>query len=413
MSDAMVDTEKYKWRVAAAAFLGYTFDGVDFMVLSLVLPFIIKEWGITLAQGGVIATATLFGACLGGYIFGPIADKFGRKKSMIACITFFSITTGLCGFAQDYVQLAIIRFISGLGLGAQWALGATMLAEFFPPHQRGKASSSMQMGWPVGYAIAICFQLFLVPAFGWRALFFAGVSAFLVAVYVMFFVPESPVWLKARENKRLGIKSQTQTAAQAIKWTELFKGKNFKVTLLATALCACALTTYWLFGTWLPTLLAKERGLSLKAMAGYLMWVNVWSVGGYIVGGWLGDKISRRILIGTTSIVTGIITYFWMGSSDQTVFFCLGMATYFVGSAFWATMSAFVSEQFSTTTRAFAVSFSFGTGRLVAAVFPFIVGAIAAQITLSSAIALVVFIYALGGIIAFMMNDTKGTVVVD
>ena len=195
-------------RSPAIAFAGYTFDAVDMVITALALPLIMKEWGLNMMQAGTVVTALLIGACFGGFIFGPIADKFGRKKALMWCIAFFSITTALAGFAQNHIQLAVLRFVAGLGLGAEWALGTTMIAEFFPAEKRGKASAWMMIGWPVGYFIALGLQAALVPLFGWRALFFAGTAGMLLAGYIWLFIPESPVWLRAQAKKKLGASHQ-------------------------------------------------------------------------------------------------------------------------------------------------------------------------------------------------------------
>lgn len=410
---AIVNPEKYKWRAGFGAVAGYTFDGVDFMVLSLAIPFLMKAWGISMAEAGAIATATLFGNAIAGYIFGPLADKIGRKKSLVICIFFYGITTAMCGFAQSYVQLMVIRFISGLGLGAQWALSATLLAEFFPPTQRGKASSAMQAGWPIGYAIAVGFQIWLVPVYGWRALFFAGGSSLLIAIYIWLFVPESPVWLKAQENKRLGLKSQSSTEGKAVKWTELFKGGDAKVMWLAIAICGAALTAFMVMGTWLPTALAKERGFNMKEMANYLLWTNVFQLIAYPFAGIIGDKFGRKLLIASSSILTGACLYFWMNAPDKTVFFALGMAVQFAGALFWSNLGAFLAEQFATATRATALSFAFSTGRVISTVTPFLFGALAMKTGLAFVFTLTAACYLVTSGATLLLKETKGTVVVD
>lgn len=134
----VVDPALHTGKVGTIAFAGYTFDAVDMVITALALPLIMKEWGLNMMQAGTVVTALLIGACFGGFIFGPIADKFGRKKALMLCIAFFSITTGLAGFAQDHIQLAVLRFIAGLGLGAEWALGTTMIAEFYPAEKGEK-----------------------------------------------------------------------------------------------------------------------------------------------------------------------------------------------------------------------------------------------------------------------------------
>jgi MFS family permease len=350
------DRQPGRRRVAAAAIAGYAFDGVDIMVLALALPFILKDWGISMVQGGLIVTAMLVGTSLGGYIFGPIADRYGRKRALVWCISFFALTTGLCGFAQDYIQLSILRLISGLGLGAEWAIGGTLLAEFYPAKERGKANSWMQSGWPIGYAIALGFQAFLVPIYGWRAMFFAGTSALLVAAYIHFFVPESPVWLKAQSDKQLGIRVDQAPAPTVL---DLFRGVYGRKFVFTTMICAAALMAYWAVNTWLPTLLTKERGLDMKQMTGLLLVLQVACLLGYFIGGTIADKIGKRRLIAWSALLSAVSFYFWLGmTTSPTVFVVLAIVHYVIASAFWATLASFLAEQFPTAIRARGVSSS-------------------------------------------------------
>jgi MFS family permease len=226
----IADPEKFKWKALTGAVLGYVFDALDFMVLALAIPLLVREWGISLASAGFISTATIFGAAFGGYIWGPLTDKLGRKKVLMVCLAWFGVFTAICGFANSYWQLAVFRFLAGLGLGGEWAIGAALVTEFFPPHQRARATSAVQSAWPVGYAIALGINAYLVPTYGWQCLFFAGALAFVAVIFIGIFVPESPAWLQAAINKEEGRESVSKTVADAASRTDLFKGGNLKTT---------------------------------------------------------------------------------------------------------------------------------------------------------------------------------------
>ena len=402
----VVDPAMHTGKVGAVAFAGYSFDAVDMVITALALPLIMKEWGLNMMQAGTIVTAMLIGACCGGFIFGPIADKFGRKKALMWCIGFFSITTGLAGFAQDTFQISVLRFVAGLGLGAEWALGTTMLAEFFPAEKRGKASAWMMIGWPVGYFIALGLQAALVPMFGWRALFFAGTAGMLLAGYIWLFVPESPVWLRAQAKKKLG--ASAANAGAAVKLTDLFKPANFKITLLTTTICLSALMTYWAVNTWLPTLLAKERGLNMKTTVIYLVMFNVGNVIGFIFGGQIGDKFGKRNIMIISGILSAIMFYVWLGmTADLTLFLWLGVLYHAVGATFWATLPAFVAEQFPTNIRAFGTSTSYSAGRFASTLIPMALGAAAMKVGLAVAIAFMAVFYLVAAAATFMLRDRK------
>jgi MFS family permease len=400
----VVDPAKHTGKVAAVAFAGYTFDAVDMVITALALPLIMKEWGLNMMQAGTVVTALLIGACFGGFIFGPIADKFGRKKALMWCIAFFSITTGLAGFATDHFQLAVLRFVAGLGLGAEWALGTTMIAEFYAVEKRGKASSWMMIGWPVGYFIALGLQAALVPLFGWRALFFAGTTGMILAAYIWLYIPESPVWLRAQAKKKLG--ASTANPVAAVKLTDLFKPANIKITSLTTTICLCALMTYWAVNTWLPTLLLQERGLKLKGVILYLVMFNIGNVIGFLFGGRIGDKLGKRNVMVVSGVLSAIMFYVWLGmTTDMTLFLWLGVLYHAVGATFWATLPAFIAEQFPTNIRAFGTSTSYSAGRFASTLIPMALGAAAMKYGLSGAIAFMAVFYLIASAATFMLRD--------
>ncbi|MBI5259341.1 MAG: MFS transporter [Burkholderiales bacterium] len=405
---AVADAGHHRGRVLGAAIAGYAFDGVDLMVIALTLPLVLKEFSISMVQGGIIVTAMLLGAVLGGFIFGPIADKFGRKKALVWCIAWFGITTGLGGLAQDATQLAVLRFLAGLGLGAEWSLGATMLAETYPADKRGKANSYMQMGWPLGFIFALACQYLLVPSYGWRAMYFAGSLAVLVALYIQFFVPESPVWLKAQAAKKAGLGGAAAAAAPSAKLSDLFRGTNLKTFLYAVIICTSALMAYWGVNTWLPTLLVKERGMGPKDVSTFLMALNIVSLPVYFIASFIVDKIGKRMMIIVSAAISALSLYGWLGFGwDAQVFFILGLVHWATATAMWAGFGAYLAEQFPTNIRAVGVASSFSVGRGVMSFVPMALGAAAtATASLTTAIGYLAVFYFVAAIGAYLLRET-------
>jgi MFS family permease len=408
-SGAIVDPAKYRGKVLAAAIAGYAFDGFDIMVLALTIPVLLGEWagqGFNLVQVGVVATAMLIGMSLGGYVFGPIADKFGRKKGLIWCIAFFGITTGLTFFAQNYIQLAALRFLAGLGLGAEYALGGTMVAEFFPPEKRGKLSSWVQMGWPLGFGVAVVAQYFMMPIWGWRSLYLLGTSAVLVAIYIQIFVPESPVWLKAQENKKKGI---VVAGPPAAKLTDLFKGANMRAFLTVTLFFTSMLITYWAVNTWLPTVLARERGMSPKQYSGFLMVMQFMAVIAYFAAGIVADKFGKRRTMAVCAFLSALTLALWLGMEweDDRIFWVLGAIAWAVASGVWALAIGLTVEQFPTNVRAVGFASAYSTGRLLTTLVPLVMGAVAVKIGLTQVMAAVSIFYFIAMIAILLMKESK------
>lgn len=420
MANAMTNGEmiianpaQYKWKALTGAILGYTFDALDFMVLALAIPLLVKGWGISLASAGLISTATIFGAALSGYLWGPLADKYGRKKTLILCLAWFGFFTAFCGLATNYVQLAVLRFIAGIGLGGEWVIGAALITEFFPPEQRARATSAVQSGWPIGYAIALGVNAYIVPSHGWQWLFYSGILALVAAVYIGIFVPESPAWLKSQLNKKQGVGAVSNTVVKVESWTELLKGANFKTTFLAFGLCASCLVSYWGAGSWIPSYLSTERGLDIKAMSGYLMILNVGGFIGYYAYGFLADKLGRRVNFIFGSLASAVVMLIWINLSSPSAILWMAGIFGFITYGYWGPLAAFVSEQFPTQFRGIGTSIAYASGRMMSALAPFLMGGIAAKYSLGMALGCVAVIYALGALFSYFMKETKDVVVVD
>ncbi len=407
-SGTIVDPAKYRGKVLGAAIAGYAFDGFDIMVYALTVPVLFKDWfaqGFNIMQAGAIGTAMLIGMSLGGYIFGPIADKFGRRKGMIWNLAFFGITTGLTAFAQDYLQLGALRFLAGLGLGAEYALGGTMVAEFFPPEKRGKLSSWVQMGWPIGFGAAIVAQYFMQPIWGWRSLYLLGTSAVLVSIYIAIFVPESPVWLKAQEAKKKGV---AVAGAPAAKLSDLFRGANLPAFLIVSLFFISMLTTYWAVNTWLPTVLARERGMSPKAFSSFLIFLQLACVVAYVVGGIIADKFGKKITMAVSAFLSAVTLFFWLGFKwDDNIFYALGTLNWGIASVVWAVAMGLTVEQFPTNIRAVGFASAFSTGRLVATLVPIAMAAVAMKIGLTMVMAAVSVFYLIAMFAILLMKETK------
>ena len=129
-------TRKERWKVMWASIVGYAMDGLDVLILSFAMAAIVAEFGLTLGEGGLIATYTLIGTVLGGYLFGVFADYFGRVHTFALTIIIFSIFTGACAFADNVMHLNILRFLAGLGLGGEYGIGMTLVTETWPAAKR-------------------------------------------------------------------------------------------------------------------------------------------------------------------------------------------------------------------------------------------------------------------------------------
>ncbi|MFD2722449.1 MFS transporter [Ignatzschineria indica] len=160
-------------KTLLASTLGYAMDGLDIMILAFAMILIKAEFGLTDAEGGMIQTITLIGTVIGGIFFGMLADKFGRVRVFNWTILLFSIFTGLAAISTSAEMFTIFRFIAGLGLGGEFGIGMTLVAETWPAHKRSRATAVVAIGFQVGIVLAALVSL-LSPYIGWHGMFLIG-----------------------------------------------------------------------------------------------------------------------------------------------------------------------------------------------------------------------------------------------
>src|SRR5262245_12055474 len=180
-------------------------DAMDVMLYSMVLADLVAHLGMSKPQAGFLNSLTLFASALGGLLFGFLADRIGRTRALMGSILVYSLASFACGLTETIQQLAVFRFILGLGMGGEWTTGAALIAETWPARHRGKALGLMQSAWAIGEMIAAGVTLSVLPRFGWRAVFFVGVLPALVVLWIRRDVPESQIWLERGKEKPVSL----------------------------------------------------------------------------------------------------------------------------------------------------------------------------------------------------------------
>src|SRR5260370_34605106 len=181
-----------------ACFLGWTLDAFDFFVLVLCLPAIGKDFHTDIpAVAGTIAVTLAFRP-VGAFVFGLLADRYGRRLPLMIDLVFYSVIALLCGLAPDFGTFLVLRALFGIGMGGEWGVGASLAMEKVPPRWRGVLSGLLQEGYAVGYLLAACCYFVVFPRWGWRPMFLIGVLPALLALFVCIEVKESRVWEKTK-----------------------------------------------------------------------------------------------------------------------------------------------------------------------------------------------------------------------
>jgi len=392
------------WMSLGGAFAGWTLDAMDWMLLALSLPLIEADFHVSLRQVALLATLTLFGAAVGGTLMGIIADYFGRVRTLMLTMILYGVFTAACGVAQTFNQLLILRVLCGFGLGGEWGVGATLVSEYWPDKYRAKCTSFVHSGWPVGYGLATLAYMWVTPHWGWRGLFFIGIIPAIIAIWFRTAVPEPEAWKESHE-KRTAAHDAHQPAPK-FPLTQLFSRSYIRVTLLGGVLASGALMAYWGSATWLPSYLAKARGLNIVKTAGFLIFLNAGAFLGYQFFGWLADKHGRRLsfTLGMFGSIIVTLAYVMMGSEKALLYF--GPIFGFVSYGFFGPFGAFISELFPAESRATGTTLVFNIGRCASMASPYIIGALAETRGLGFGLGATVVFNLVGLIALFLLPET-------
>jgi len=387
---------------------GWALDAMDVQLYSFVIPTLIAIWGITRAQAGGLGTAALLVSAVGGWLAGWLADRYGRVRTLQVAILWFAVFTFLSGLAQNFEQLFAARALMGLGFGGEWAAGAVLLGEVIRPEHRGKALGMMQAGWAVGWGTAALLYAFffsVLPAeTAWRVLFLVGIAPALLVFFVRRYVEEPAVYLETRS--KLAAQGDQPSAL------EIFRPPLLRVTVLGGLMGTGAQGGYYAVTTWLPTFLRTERKLSVLDSAGYLAVSITGAFCGYLAGGYLADKIGRRLTFLVFAIGAGVVAVtYTMFPFGDTAMLVLGFPLGFFASGVFSAMGPFFTEHFPTRVRGVGQGFAYNAGRATGALFPTLVGLLSARIPLGEAIGLFAGLaYATMAVAAFLLPETRGKV---
>jgi MFS family permease len=391
-------------RALLAACLGWALDAFDVMLYALVIRALILDLSLSTTTAGLLGSITLVASGIGGIVFGLIADRAGRRPAMLASILVYSVFTAACGFAQSVWQLAVFRFLLGLGMGGEWTSGAAMVSETWPDKHRGKAVAVMQSSWAVGYALAALVAAPVAAKFGWRAVFFLGIVPALLTLWIRRGVAESHVWLAAQ--KKTG-------AAPSATLHDVFRGRYASTTALLTILSSATIFAYWGLNLWVPAF------LSLPVERGGLGFDETWTTFlivtmqtgtflGYVSFGYIADAIGRRKSFVGFILIAAVLTLAYSATRDRWLLLGLGPLVAFFGTGFFSGFGTVTAEIYPTSVRAVAQGFTFNVGRFASAAAPFMVGSLAEEHGFGPAFALLAVALLIGAATWIWLPETRG-----
>ena len=406
-----------------AAWAGWALDGMDSFIYSLVLVPALTE---LLPRSGIEATAgnigfygsVLFALFLVGWgvsmIWGPIADRFGRVRTLTLTILCYSLFTLLCGVVTGIWQLAALRFLAGIGIGGEWAMGGTFIAEEWPEDRRKAGGGYMHTGYYFGFFLAALANYSVGAKYGWRWMFVVGGTPALLITFIRYGVRESETWRRRAES------GQRPPMMEA--FTKIFSPVYARRTLLNSLFLLVSIVGLWAGSVYVPTSvreIALRQGIAggdATRLASYgTMVLSVGTILGCIVLPPLADRFGRRLTLALYfavmffSIAVGFGYIFYLPNALAPFFAVLFFRG--VGGANFAMYTIWLPEQYSTECRGSAFAFATSVGRFAGAGITFLVGAGVARFhTIGTPVAITSIAFLIGLLLLPFGEETRGQV---
>lgn len=398
-----------QWRVLAAAKLGWMLDAMDFMLYAMAIGQLRTYFGFNDATAGMLGTITLVMSGVGGVIFGYVADRVGRARALMATILFFSVASLGAATSQSVMQLLIWRALLGIGMGGEWASGAVLISETWPPAHRNKAISIMQSGWAIGYIAAALMAALVLGAPGagpnaWRWLFVVGVLPALFTLWIRRNVPEPEAWTR-------------RSVARVRNPFKLIFGRSLVGrTLLIILLGSAVQFSNWGIFFWLPAFLARPvsqggAGMGVVGSLGWIIPVQIGAYLGYLTFGFIADRLGRRRTFVLFMLAAALVVpIYGQMARNPTVLLLLGPVLGYFGYGYFSMFGSFIAELYPTAIRATAQGTSYNIGRMAGAIAPYTIGAVAMLpgIGIGLALGVTSAFFLLAAALVFTLPDRSG-----
>ncbi|EJN21704.1 sugar phosphate permease [Pseudomonas sp. GM78] len=381
----------YQWLIMSLCFFVVLFDGFDVAVMGFIAPSLIQEWGLSKAAFGPVMGAGMVGLAIGALTAGPYADRLGRKKVLLIAVTGFSVLSLACAFARNPYELAVLRLLTGVALGAAMPNTTTLLSEYLPQRNRSLFITIMFTGFNMGSGMGGLLAAWLIPHHGWQSVLLAGgILPLVLLPFLWLLLPESPRFLAARNApasqiakvlNKLGGRfsasttftiSEPQVQHKAPVRMLFTEGYRFGTLALWMTYFMGLLVIYLTMG-WMPTLL-REGGLSIERAATITGLFQIGGTVGAIVVGWAMDRRNPNAVIATSYALGGAFILLLGAFSLESSLLAFGVvAAGFCMSGAQTGLNAFAPGYYPTECRATGVSWMLGIGRF-GAIFGSLIG---------------------------------------
>lgn len=421
----------FQRRLLAICGLSWAADAAEVLIISFALPAVRQEWGLSPAEAGLIVTATFLGMLAGAWFWGTISDYIGRRTGFILTILIFAVFGTLAAFAPSPQALAVLRALTGFGLGGALPLDFSLFAEFLPRQNRGRYLVILESFWALGTIIAAGLAWVLVPAYGWRPLLATSAVAALLVFWVRLGVPESPRFLAtrgrldeawailgqvARANGRTLPPGRLRPLPHRPKVTvaALWRPEFWRLTLMLWVAWFCISLAYYGVFTWLPQLFV-QRGFAFLQTYQYVFILALAQLPGYFSAAYLVERWGRRPTLAAYLVASGIFAYLFAVVVGDVWIVAAAVLMSFFSLGAWGALYAYTPELYPTEIRTTGMGWASGMTRIAGSIAPTLGGVLlqyAANIVVPLSVWTAAFI--LGGVVVALLGvETRGKPLAD
>lgn len=390
----------YQKTALGTAMSGLGLQSMSTMLLSFVLMAMIVDFGISKSAGGLISTITNLGMLLGGLVFGTIADKYGRAKTLAITVAIFSIATFLTGFATNIYIVYFLRFLTGVGGGGEYGVVMSLVSDAFAVKRRARVTSWVTISGQMGAIVAAIAAAIIVPNFGWRGLFFFGGLPIFLALFAWYRLPESKQWMKARAEV------ESASGADKISMAELFRNGRAVTTIKLTIMAIAQVAGYFGLMNWLPSILQEKAGLTVS---GSSIWMIATILGmsiGMLVFGQVMDRIGAKAAYASFLVASAASVFIYSYASGAAGILIGGAIVGFFANGMNAGYGAIVGNLYPTRIRATANNVIFNVGRAVGGFSAVVIGFLLENYSLVVAMSFLSLLYCVSLITVLSLKQT-------
>jgi MFS transporter, SHS family, lactate transporter len=381
-----------------AGFSAWLLDAFDFFLVTFCLTAMAHEFRKSVPQMTLIITMTMIMRPVGGFLFGLLADRYGRRIPLMINMGFFAVSGVLTGLVPNYTTLLVVRGLFGIVMGGTWGVGASLAMEGAPTNRRGLLSGLLQEGYAAGNVLAAAFYFFCFHSLGWRMLFIlSSLPAVPLVLYVAFFVKESAVWQQSK-NARL---SWSEQHREVLRHWKLF----VYLLIFMTAMLFASHGTQDMY----PTFLQSQWHFSPERTAVITAISAVGAILGGLTFGWISDKAGRRRAIITAFVLGALLIPIWAYAPNQTLLIIGAFLMQFMVQGAWGVIPAHLAELSPDSVRALLPGFAYQTAGFIAGYSGLIEATYAQKTSYSTALALTaIVVFVVASFMAWIGKERHG-----